>query len=78
MGGVNILRFSNEGVVNGFTPEQLVFVDKTSCDRRTTNRGYGWAKAGERVSRMRNRTVALRTQTANRPFGLLGYPDPGL
>jgi len=37
--------------INGYTPEQLVFVDETSCDRRTTNRGYGWAKEGERASR---------------------------
>ena len=37
--------------INTYTPEQLVFVDETSCDRRTANRGYGWAKEGERASR---------------------------
>ena len=34
-----------------YTPEQLVFVDETSCDRRTANRSYGWAKEGERATR---------------------------
>jgi len=37
--------------INTYTPEQLVFVDETSCDHRTANRGYGWAKEGERASR---------------------------
>jgi len=37
--------------INTYTPEQLVFVNETSCDRRTANQGYGWAKEGERASR---------------------------
>lgn len=36
--------------MNMYMPEQLVFVDETSCDQHTTNRSYGWAKEGEWAS----------------------------
>jgi hypothetical protein len=39
-----------------YTPEQLVFVDESSCDRRIA-RGYGRAVAGQRVTR---KTVFVR------------------
>ncbi len=29
-----------------YTPEQLVFVDESACDRRTTYRGHAWAMKG--------------------------------
>lgn len=32
-----------------YTAEQLVFVDESACDRRTTYRGVGWALKGERA-----------------------------
>lgn len=34
-----------------YQPEQLVFVDESACDRRTTYRGYAWALRGERAVR---------------------------
>lgn len=36
---------------NHYTPEQLVFVDESACDRRTTNRGYAYAIRGHRAIR---------------------------
>lgn len=34
-----------------FTPEQTIFVDESSFDRRTSIRGRAWAVRGERASR---------------------------
>jgi DDE superfamily endonuclease len=34
-----------------FTPEQLVFVDESACDRRTAYRGKAWAFRGQRAVR---------------------------
>ncbi len=34
-----------------FSPEQLVFVDESACDRRTTYRGRAWAIEGQRAIR---------------------------
>lgn len=34
-----------------YQPAQLVFVDESSCDRRTTFRGYAWAIKGQRAIR---------------------------
>ena len=32
-----------------YTPEQLVFVDESSCDRRTSYWGRAWAIRGQRA-----------------------------
>lgn len=32
-----------------YTADQLVFVDESACDRRTTYRGVAWALKGERA-----------------------------
>lgn len=34
-----------------YSSQQLVFVDESSMDRRTTYRGYAWAIGGQRASR---------------------------
>lgn len=34
-----------------YTSEQLVFVDESSADQRTTYRGYAWAIGGQRAVR---------------------------
>jgi hypothetical protein len=34
-----------------YQPEQLVFVDESSCDRRTTYRKKAWAIRGQRAIR---------------------------
>lgn len=34
-----------------FPPDYLAFVDESSCDRRTTYRGHGWAISGQRAFR---------------------------
>jgi hypothetical protein len=34
-----------------YTPSQLVFVDESAADRRTTYRGYAWAFRGQRAVR---------------------------
>ena len=34
-----------------YSAEQLVFVDESSADRRTTYRGYAWAITGRRAVR---------------------------
>lgn len=37
--------------IRQYSPDQLVFVDESSCDRRTGRRGYGWAPTGTRSRR---------------------------
>ena len=37
--------------VRKYDPDQLVFVDESSCDRRVGRRGYGWAPTGTRSRR---------------------------
>jgi len=37
--------------IQQYHPRQLVFVDKSSCDRRTSRRAYGWAPLGTRSRR---------------------------
>lgn len=37
--------------IQQYAPEQLVFVDESSCDRRTGRRAYGWAPTGNRSRR---------------------------
>lgn len=32
-----------------YQPEQLVFVDESACDRRTTYRGRAWSITGQRA-----------------------------
>ena len=34
-----------------YTSRQLVFVDESAADRRTTCRGYAWALRGQRAQR---------------------------
>ena len=34
-----------------YSPEQLVFVDESSCDLRTTYRANGWSLSGTRATR---------------------------
>lgn len=34
-----------------YSPDQLVFVDESAADRRTTYRGYAWAIRGRRAVR---------------------------
>lgn len=34
-----------------YSSEQLVFVDESAADRRTTYRGYAWAFGGNRAVR---------------------------
>ncbi len=34
-----------------YLPDQLVFVDESACDRRTTYRGRAWAIKGQRAVR---------------------------
>ncbi len=34
-----------------YTADQLVFVDESACDRRTTYRGRAWAIEGQRAVR---------------------------
>lgn len=38
-------------VGRNYTPEQLVFVDESACDRRTYLRGRAWALEGQRAFR---------------------------
>lgn len=38
-----------QAVTTYFTPEQLVFVDESACDRRTMYRGRAWAIKGARA-----------------------------
>jgi len=38
--------------IGEFDPKQLVFVDKSACNKRTTHRGYGWAIKGERCKKL--------------------------
>lgn len=42
-------RLAYQYAVAEFPSDYLVFVDESSCDRRTTYRGYGWALIGERA-----------------------------
>ena len=37
--------------IQQYDPAQLVFVDKSSCDRWTGRRAYGWAPTGTRSRR---------------------------
>lgn len=37
--------------IRQYSPDQLVFVDESSCDRRTGRRAYGWAPTGTRSRR---------------------------
>ena len=37
--------------IQQYHPRQLVFVDESSCDRRTSRRAYGWAPLGTRSRR---------------------------
>lgn len=34
-----------------YTPDQIVAVDESACNRRTSYRGYGWAIKGRRAVR---------------------------
>ena len=34
-----------------YSSNQLIFVDESAADRRTTYRGYGWAISGQRAVR---------------------------
>ncbi|RXW12687.1 hypothetical protein EST38_g13170 [Candolleomyces aberdarensis] len=38
-------------VGENYTPEQLVFVDESACNRNTTKRAYGWSPDGTRARR---------------------------
>jgi len=40
-------RLEYEARIGRYEVEQLIFVDESSVDRRTTYRGYGWALRGE-------------------------------
>ena len=35
--------------IGQFNPEQLVFVDESSVDKRTSQRHYGWSEGGRRA-----------------------------
>ena len=37
--------------ISRYKPEQLVFVDESSVDRRTTYRGKAWAIKGQKATR---------------------------
>jgi hypothetical protein len=37
--------------IGAYTPEQLVFVDESSVDRRTTYRGRAWSIRGTKAQR---------------------------
>jgi len=37
--------------IGSYNPNQLVFVDESSVDRRTTYRGYAWALKGKPAQR---------------------------
>ena len=47
----NWLRGEYLARIQQYEPHQLVFVDESSCDRRTSRRAYGWAPLGNRSRR---------------------------
>lgn len=42
-------RLDYQYAVSEYPPDYLCFVDESSCDRRTTYRGFGWALSGKRA-----------------------------
>lgn len=37
--------------IGEYRPDQLVFVDESAVDRRTTYRGYAWSMRGHQATR---------------------------